>query len=166
MLQSHCVEWTNLSSGVLGAIVGSIVGSAIGVLGSLYVNRRDYRRRQVGEGRALLAELIWNYRGTQLLAKHLADGAALRWMRFDPDLYYMYGSRSAHLLSQLLTWAELDKVMEGYRLMDLALDQIGRAISAISADGAPDTTAIGNCLESRATRCGRLAMALHTRPES
>lgn len=90
------VEWTNLSSGLLGAFIG--------FAGSVVLYLWDRRARQKGAGRAVLAEMMANARwALNLKGQGLSDG-------FSDQAW----ASQLPLIAQFVRWPDLEKLTQAY----------------------------------------------------
>jgi hypothetical protein len=90
------IEWTNLSSGLLGALIG--------FAGSLVLYLWDRRARQKGAGRAVLAEAMANARwALNLKGQGLSAG-------FSDQTW----ASQLPLIAQFVRWPELEKLVQAY----------------------------------------------------
>lgn len=125
------IEWSNLSSGLLGAVIGSIVG----FLGSVFLNWKAERSMRKGAGRAVLMEMLT---GADLAVSLLRTAQPHRF----PDALWL--SQAAHV-ALALKWQDLDKLVQAYdassRLSDYVRD--GDFVSSVQQE---DRKAVNICL--------------------
>ena len=90
------IEWSNLSSGLLGALIG--------FAGSIALYLSDRRARRKGAGRAVLAEMMANARwALNLKGQGLSDGfGAQAWTTQMP------------LIAEFVRWQDLEKLVRAY----------------------------------------------------
>jgi len=98
-------EWNNLSSGLLGAVIGAVIGSLAGFVGSMFLNWRIDRSKCRAAGRALLAEIIRNFQALAYVGEHRPAGYSENVLK-----------AQLPLVAKLLSWRELQTVLEPYLL--------------------------------------------------
>jgi gas vesicle protein len=98
-------EWNNLSSGLLGAVIGAVVGSLAGFVGSMFLNWQSDRSKSRAAGRALLAEVTRNFQALAYVGEHLPAGYSESVLK-----------AQLPLVARLLSWGELQTVLEPYLL--------------------------------------------------
>lgn len=97
----NAAEWTNLSSGLIGAAIGAMIG----FLGSVLLSWLAERSKQRAAGRALLAEIVSNLEALKYPSEHRPAGYSQTvWETQLP------------LVAALLHWNELQTVAEPYLL--------------------------------------------------
>jgi hypothetical protein len=101
------IEWTNLSSGLLGAMIG--------LLGSFLLYLCDLRARRKGAGRALIIELIRNCQAiSRLEDSHIKS---LRMLPLIPGYSKAVWESQLSLIAGLLTFESLRAIEEPYLLV-------------------------------------------------
>ena len=122
------IEWSNLSSGLLGAVVG--------FLGSVFLNWKAERSMRKGAGRAVLMEMLT---GADLAVSLLGTAQPHRF----PDALWL--SQAPHV-ALALKWQDLDKLVQAYdassRLSDCVRD--GDFVSRVQQE---DRKAVNICLD-------------------
>jgi hypothetical protein len=113
------IEWTNLSSGLLGAVIGSIAG----FLGSLYLNWSNDKNNRRSAGRAVLAEIVMS----QEAFKQSDDQARARRARQAPQFSRTVVQGQLSLVAKLLDWSELCAVLTPYVRAAEVVAQFDRA---------------------------------------
>lgn len=97
------IEWTNLSSGLLGAVIGSIAG----FLGSLYLNWSNDKNNRRSAGRAVLAEIVMNQEAFKQIKVQAQPRQA-------PQFSRTAVQDQLSLVARLLDWNELFAVLTPY----------------------------------------------------
>lgn len=96
---------TNILIPLVSATIGGLAGGYAGYRGALRVQNREDRERCKAAGRALLAEMIKNYRALDYVGEHRPAGFTETVLETELPL-----------VARLLTWKELQTVLEPYLL--------------------------------------------------
>jgi hypothetical protein len=122
------------------ALLSAIVGGFIGFHGASRLREHEQRDRQRAAGRALLVELMANYKGPESLEKDLYDEVPGRWPDFMTSYYYAKNvwQETLPLVSPMLRWSELEKLATAYQSFEKALDKIKSAGRGVARNSPND----------------------------